>query len=147
MWPDRTMAVFGLLSLGLLVYCTFLRPVEQVMADAATSIFCLVYIGYTLIALPALHAAANGPSLVTFLLCAVWVGDTAALYVGRAWGRHKLAPKLSPNKTWEGAVGSMAGSLMWLGGFGAWRSCCSSGTTHCSPILTRPGIGWCWRWW
>src|SRR5208283_4635278 len=42
-WPDRTAAIFGILSLGLLVYCTFLRPVEQVMADAATSIFCLLY--------------------------------------------------------------------------------------------------------
>ena len=111
-WPDRTAAIFGILSLGLLVYCTFLRPVEQVMADAATSIFCLLYVGFTLIALPALHDQANGPSLVTFLLCTVWVGDIAALYVGRAWGRHKMAPTLSPNKTWEGAVGSVAGSVL-----------------------------------
>jgi phosphatidate cytidylyltransferase len=46
----------------------------------------------------------------------VWAGDTAALYVGRAWGRHKLAPRLSPNKTWEGALGSVAGSLLVTGG-------------------------------
>ena len=38
-----------------------------------------------------------------------------ALYVGRAFGRHKLAPKLSPNKTWEGAAGSLAGSLLVTG--------------------------------
>ena len=114
-WPDRTMAVFCLLSLALLVYCTFMRPVEQVMADATSSVFCLVYIGFTLLSLPALHDEANGPSLVTFLLCAVWAGDTVALYVGRAWGKRKLAPKLSPNKTWAGAVGSMAGSLLAAG--------------------------------
>ena len=52
---------------------------------------------------------------MAFLLCVVWAGDTAALYVGRAWGRHKMAPTLSPNKTWEGALGSLAGSLLVAG--------------------------------
>ncbi len=110
-WPDRTPAFFGALCLGLLVYCTFLRPVTQVMADAASSIFCLLYAGFTLLALPTLREQSNGPSLVLFLLCAVWAGDVTAYYVGRAWGRHKLAPQLSPAKSWEGAVASLAGSL------------------------------------
>src|SRR6185503_11532334 len=39
-------------------------------------------------------------------------GDTAAYYVGRALGKHKLAPKVSPGKTWEGAAGGMAASLL-----------------------------------
>ena len=113
-WPLQTAATLGVLSLFLLVYCTFFRSVEQLMADASTSIFCLLYIGFTLISLPALreNPEGNGPSLVTFLLCAVWAGDTVALYVGRAWGRHKLAPTLSPNKTWEGTLASVGGSLL-----------------------------------
>jgi phosphatidate cytidylyltransferase len=115
-WPDHTAAIIGVLCLGLLVYCTFLRPVEQVMADASASLFCLLYTGFTLLALPTLREETNGPSLIAFLLCVVWAGDTAALYVGRAWGRHKLAPRLSPNKTWEGALGSVAGSLLVTGG-------------------------------
>jgi phosphatidate cytidylyltransferase len=117
-WPDQTAAIIGLLSLALLVYCCFFRPVEQVMASASASVFCLLYIGFTLIALAVLRGDqdSNGPSLVTFLLCVVWAGDIAALYVGRAWGRRKLAPTLSPNKTWEGAVGSVAGSLLVTGG-------------------------------
>ena len=41
-----------------------------------------------------------------------WAGDTAAMYVGRAFGRHKLAPEVSPSKTWEGAVGSVAGGTL-----------------------------------
>jgi phosphatidate cytidylyltransferase len=116
-WPFQTAATLGILSLALLVYCTFFRPVEQLMADASASIFCLLYIGFTLISLPALreNPEGNGSSLVTFLLCAVWAGDTAALYVGRAWGRHKLAPTLSPNKTWEGTFGSVGGSLLSTG--------------------------------
>ena len=115
-WSSQTMAILGILSLALLVYCTFSRPAEQVLADSATSIFCLFYVGFTLMTLPALLEETNGPSLVVFLLCAVWAGDIAALYVGRAWGRHKMALALSPNKTWEGSLGSLAGSLLATGG-------------------------------
>jgi phosphatidate cytidylyltransferase len=115
-WPDQTAAILGLLSLCLLAYCTFSRPVEQMIADASTAFFCLLYVGFTLISLPVLREEANGPSLVAFLLCVVWAGDIAALYVGRAMGRHKLAPALSPNKTWEGSLGSVAGSLLVTGG-------------------------------
>jgi phosphatidate cytidylyltransferase len=115
-YPDQTAPIFGGLSLGLLVYCTFRSSLEQVMADAAVSIFCLLYVGFTLIALPALHEMSNGPSLLIFLMCVVWAGDIAAFYVGSAWGRHKMAPKLSPNKTWEGALGALAGSLLVTGG-------------------------------
>jgi len=115
-WLHQTETVFGILSLSLLVYCTFFKPVEQVLADAATSVFCLFYVGLTLTALLMLREETNGSSLVTFLLCAVWAGDIVALYVGRALGRHKLAPRLSPNKTWEGALGSVAGSLLATGG-------------------------------
>jgi phosphatidate cytidylyltransferase len=111
-WPDWTPITFGILCLFLLVYCTFGSKIENMIADASASIFCMVYIGYTLLALPALRAEANGPSLVTFLLCIIWAGDTAAYYVGRTWGRHQLAPTISPNKTWEGALGSMAFSLL-----------------------------------
>lgn len=115
-WPDRTWAFFGVLCLALLVYCTFLRPVLEVMADSAASIFCVLYSGFTLLALLRLREQTNGPSMVTFLLCAVWAGDTAAYYVGRAWGRHRLAPSLSPGKSWEGAVASVAGSVAVAGG-------------------------------
>ncbi len=111
-WPDLTPALFGILGLGLLVYCTFFKPVAETIADASASIFCLLYTGLTLIALPSLREQANGPSLVVFLLCVVWVGDTAAYYAGRAWGHHKMAPSLSPGKTWEGAIASVAGSVV-----------------------------------
>jgi phosphatidate cytidylyltransferase len=110
-WPDLTPALFGILGLGLLVYCTFFKPVEETIADASASIFCLLYTGLTLIALPTLREQSNGPSLVAFLLFVVWAGDTAAYYAGRAWGRHKMAPSLSPGKTWEGAIASVSGSV------------------------------------
>jgi phosphatidate cytidylyltransferase len=111
-YPDQIAAIFGGLSLGLLIYCTFRSSIDHLLADAATSIFCLLYVGLTLLALPNLREETNGPSLVAFLLCVVWAGDIAALYVGRTLGRLKLAPSISPNKTWEGTLGSVAGSVL-----------------------------------
>ena len=114
-WPDQTASILGILVFMLLVVCTFASPIDQALQDASTANFCLLYTGFTLISLPALRAQNNGPSLVVFLLCAVWAGDTAALYIGRPFGRHKLAPKLSPQKTWEGSIASVAGSLLAAG--------------------------------
>jgi phosphatidate cytidylyltransferase len=114
-WPDsdHLLAVFGVLGLGLLVYCTFFKPVEEVITNASASIFCLLYTGLTLIALPALREPPYGSSsIILFLFCVVWAGDISAYYVGRAWGRHKLAPSLSPGKSWEGAIASVAGSAL-----------------------------------
>jgi phosphatidate cytidylyltransferase len=140
-WPDETAPILGILSLSLLVYCTFFKPVEQMMAAAATALFCLFYTGFTLTALPALREQSNGPSLVTFLLCAVWAGDIAALYVGKNLGRHKLAPSLSPNKTWEGTLGSIAGSLLVTGGLlglAHWMQ------LHDWALLSYPEDNWYW---
>jgi phosphatidate cytidylyltransferase len=114
-WPDQLAAILGILSLALLLVCTFLSPIPRVLPDASNAVFCLFYTGFTLISLPALHAQNNGPSLVVLLLCVVWAGDTAALYIGRPFGRHKLAPTLSPNKSWEGAIASVFGSVFAAG--------------------------------
>ncbi|HTJ30566.1 MAG TPA: CDP-archaeol synthase, partial [Acidobacteriaceae bacterium] len=111
-WPDRLAAEIGALSLALLLYCAFAGPVQRALLDATNAVFALIYTGTTLLAVPALRASEEGKSLVLFLLCAVWAGDTVAMYVGRNLGRHKMAPKLSPGKTWEGAAGSIAGSLL-----------------------------------
>ena len=150
-YPDQTAPIFGGLSLGLLVYCTFRSSVEQVMADAAVSIFCLLYVGFTLIALPTLREETNGPSLLVFLMCVVWAGDIAAFYVGRAWGRHKLASTLSPNKTWEGALGSVAGSLLVTGGllglaklFEMWNSAKLSYPEDVGGLSYAGGAWWYW---
>lgn len=111
-WPDQTLVIFSGLSLSLLACCTFRKPVEGVLVDACSSIFALVYVGATLLAIPTLREQSNGPSLVVFLLFVVWAGDIAALYTGRLWGKSKMAPAISPNKTWAGAVGSVLGSVL-----------------------------------
>jgi phosphatidate cytidylyltransferase len=52
---------------------------------------------------------AQGSALLLLFLC-LWSGDTAAFLVGKSMGRHKLAPSVSPNKTWEGAAANLAAS-------------------------------------
>ncbi|MDX1496662.1 MAG: phosphatidate cytidylyltransferase, partial [Salinisphaeraceae bacterium] len=53
------------------------------------------------------------------LLVIIWAADTGAYFAGRAFGKNKLAPKVSPGKTWEGVAGGLACSALmaWLGGW------------------------------
>ncbi|MGH9582196.1 MAG: phosphatidate cytidylyltransferase, partial [Bryobacteraceae bacterium] len=51
--------------------------------------------------------------LLFFALALNWAGDSAAYYAGRTWGKHKLTPAISPNKSWEGAIASVLGSLVF----------------------------------
>jgi phosphatidate cytidylyltransferase len=104
--------VIGLCSLLLLTVCSFRSPLERVLHDTAFSVFGLIYIGLSLATIPLVWVQQDGPSLLIFLFCVVWTGDVAALYVGRSLGRRKLAPRISPNKTWEGSAASLAGSLL-----------------------------------
>ena len=97
------------------------------LSASATSTFGLLYIVVPFALLLDLRSA--GPQVVLYLLLLVWVGDTAAYFVGRAIGQHKLAPSLSPGKTVEGTVASLVATLglgFWL--FDAWFG--SFGTVH-----------------
>jgi phosphatidate cytidylyltransferase len=70
----------------------------------------LIYIGGAWLCAYSLRVVNPHWLLFAFLLC--WAGDTAAFYVGKNFGRRKLAPKISPGKTWEGAVGSVLGGVL-----------------------------------
>lgn len=54
----------------------------------------------------------SGPELVLFLLVMIWIADSGAYFVGRRWGRRKLAPQISPGKTWAGALGAFSTTLI-----------------------------------
>ncbi len=113
--PALILPAIGLCSAVLLVVCSFRSPLERVLPDTAFSIFGLLYCGLSLVTVPLVWVQRDGPSLVVFLFCVVWTGDVAALYVGRKYGRNKLAPRLSPNKSWQGSAASLAGSLLIAG--------------------------------
>jgi phosphatidate cytidylyltransferase len=86
-------------------------PLDRVLPDTAVGGFALLYIVYPLSLIPLLRGLEDGTGLLTFLFACVWCGDIAALYIGRALGKRKLAPRLSPNKTIEGSIASICGSV------------------------------------
>lgn len=58
------------------------------------------------------HGAANGPAWALFALLVVWGADTGAYFVGVRFGKHKMAPRISPGKSWEGFFGGMVTTLL-----------------------------------
>src|SRR5437660_3989034 len=93
------------------------------------SVFGVLFIGWTLSHLILLRLLPAGPWYMLLLCAVVWVGDTAAMYVGKSLGHHKMAPTISPGKTWEGAIGGVIGSVCtavvsagwWLPQLGLWQ--------------------------
>jgi phosphatidate cytidylyltransferase len=78
---------------------------------AAASAFAFGYIALPLGFLVQIRQQWAGAILLVYVLLVVWAGDTTAYFMGRAFGRHLMTPRVSPKKTWEGAAGSMLGSL------------------------------------
>lgn len=88
-------------------------PLSQALPSAAVSYLLLPYVAFTLGVLVVMQSMPNGPLYLLFLMLLVWSGDIAAYYVGRAVGKHKLAPRISPGKTWEGAAGSVVAAVFF----------------------------------
>lgn len=117
--------VFGMGAIGVIGR----MPIVDVLPSIGASAAALLFIAFPFSFLARLEGkASTGPVLVLFALAIVWAGDTAAYFVGKSIGRIKMAPALSPGKTWEGAVGNVVGSLivgycfaLWQhGSIGAW---------------------------
>jgi phosphatidate cytidylyltransferase len=97
------------------------RPLVEVLPSAGISASALLLVAMPLSFAVRLQGIRGvGPRLLLFALVITWAADTTAYFVGRAIGKHPLAPHISPKKTWEGAVGSMVGSLVVAWGFSYW---------------------------
>jgi phosphatidate cytidylyltransferase len=126
--PALPLALLGVL--GLLAYSPFLKRGDQPLSTLASTLFGVVYPTLLFSFLIDLRKA-RGPDvgapeafrLTLAVFFFIWAADTLAYVAGRALGKHKLAPSISPKKTWEGFIGGIVGAVLvgvalkytWLG--------------------------------
>ena len=97
------------------------RPLVEAIPSAGISCSALLLIAFPLSFAVRLHGLPTiGPRVLLFACVITWAADTVAYFVGRGFGKHLLAPKLSPKKTWEGSVAGMVGSLVVAYAFSYW---------------------------
>ncbi len=125
-WPEGARLagitlLSGLTVLMILAFITSLRQSD--LRDALPQVAAMLLGAFYAFA-PwrfAIDLRRESVHLLFFALALNWAGDTTAYYIGRRFGRHKLAPVVSPKKSWEGALASVAGSiifgLLYLGHF------------------------------
>jgi len=104
--------VCALQEMGLMMtyFARLARPdsPQGSLAGVAAECFAILYLGATAACLGWLRLWPEEPSgvkVLFFFLACIWVGDSGAYYVGKNFGRHKMSPKISPNKTLEGLAG------------------------------------------
>jgi len=88
------------------------RQKEGAFTTWAWTIAGILYIGWLLSYLVALRGLDGGRNWIFFALFTTWASDTAAFFIGKKLGRHKLAPNISPGKTWEGTMGGILGAII-----------------------------------
>lgn len=127
-WPALRLLKPGL---TLLIILSLLSQLFRLRSPAPTVDWALtlaggLYIGWGMAHLVALRQLADGLSWVLLALFATWGADTLAYFVGRSLGRHKLWPRISPKKSWEGFAGGVIGSVVGGG----------------LIVIAFPSIGW-----
>jgi phosphatidate cytidylyltransferase len=130
-------------SLAPFVFLTLAMRRDQLpgaYSAAAASVFAFVYIALPLGFLVNLRQQFGGAILVIYLLLVVWAGDIFAYFVGKSVGRYLMAPRISPKKTWEGAVASVIASVAVGATFYHYALPISSALLQAHLIQKRDGI-------
>jgi len=107
---------------------------------AAASVFAFAYIAIPMALLVEIRQQPAGAIWVVYTLLAVWAGDIFAYFVGKAVGRHRMSPEISPKKTWEGAAASILATViigtLWM----QYASGISSALLRAGLIARRDGM-------
>lgn len=110
-WLIYPAVLLFFLPLLLLIMSVRSEDLAKALPSAASTAFVVPYIALALWGLVLLRQNNSGLFLIVFTFVIVWSGDIFAYYAGRAFGRHKLAARISPGKTWEGTAASFLGSV------------------------------------
>jgi phosphatidate cytidylyltransferase len=120
--PEGVQGAFIIFLLGVTALTLWTRrPLVETLPAAGISSSAMLLVAFPLSFAIRLHGLGReGPFLLLFALAITWANDTVAYFVGRGIGKHRLAPGLSPKKTWEGSIAGFAASLLvgWL--FSRW---------------------------
>jgi len=111
--PGPQPLILTLLALAALVLALQRQDLTKLLPAASSMILGIIYVFGAWRCAIGLRDA--NPHWLLFALALIWLGDTAAYYAGRSLGRHKLAPRLSPNKTWEGSLASIVAGAAFGG--------------------------------
>lgn len=115
--------------LAIALVLQFPNAASRWSSSVAQCVIGLIVLVPTWLAVVALHESGEqGPLLVMYLLSLIWVADSGAYFSGRAWGKRKLAPSVSPGKSWEGVGGGAVLSLAYAVG--------------AAQVLELPGNQW-----
>ena len=116
--PLLSTSAFAFAALSAAVLAPFLFLTVAMSRDvlasafpaAMVSTFAFAYIALPLASLVQLREQFQGAFYLLFLLLLVWAGDIFAYFIGKPFGKHRMSPRVSPKKTWEGAVASVVAS-------------------------------------
>jgi phosphatidate cytidylyltransferase len=117
--PAHEGAFFALLAIAALAVSLRSADLTDCLPSAAVLVFGVAYIFGSWRCAAGLRAI--DPWWLVFGLAINWVGDSFAYYGGRAFGRHKLAPRVSPGKSWEGTIASLLSAALLGPLFMYWR--------------------------
>jgi len=101
-----------LLLLLSLLFLAISQNLPSTLSHMGILLFGILYVGFLLSHVSLIRNMAEGRVWVLFLMTTVWAGDISAFLTGSLLGRHKLYPKISPNKTYEGLAGGIGGSIL-----------------------------------
>jgi len=133
-WPallewDQPMIVLGLavaaIGLAIMIVLTYSRLPKWWSNLPIVSLIGLILLPAFFVSVISIRSIAylddfyRGGLIVLFMFCLIWAADTGAYITGKIFGKHKLAPIVSPNKTWEGALGGFCLSMLiaWTGAY------------------------------
>ena len=130
----------------ILFYCIYLvvrngtvsyQKVSGLLMFSGIIVFCFYSLIHLKVLLPVEQYSYDAIFFILLILCFAWGGDTCAYFAGRAFGKHKLCPKVSPKKTVEGAVGGVLGTML----FGVIITVVYSVVADRTEAFTRSNIG------